>query len=91
MGQGRIMSHPKEIEQRNKAGQKHGYCEHYFINGQLAWKGAWVTARRYGYHVDYNFDGKAYRGSTGYYFNGKKASKTNEKGYCLIWGKVVLL
>jgi len=77
----------KDIESKNEAGKLHGYCEYYFSNGQLMWKGVMVNGSRYSYHEDYNSDGSAFKDWTGYYIGGHRVSSDNEEGCCYIWCK----
>ena len=53
----------------NDKGEKHGYWEDYYDNGQLAYKGNFVNGNRHGYWESYYADGQlSYKGN---YVNGK--------------------
>jgi len=43
----------KNIEPRNDKGQKHGYWEEYYFNGQLKYKGNYYDGKRHGYREEY--------------------------------------
>jgi antitoxin component YwqK of YwqJK toxin-antitoxin module len=54
----------------NDKGQRHGYWEVYYDNGQLYFKGDYVNGQRHGYSEEYHPNGKLeYKGN---YVNGKK-------------------
>jgi antitoxin component YwqK of YwqJK toxin-antitoxin module len=45
----------KDIKPLNENGERHGYWEDYYSNGQLAYKGNYVNSNRHGYwEVYYN-------------------------------------
>jgi len=69
------------------------YCEDYCsASGRLSWKGVMVGGVAYGYHKGYldNTD-KPDEYSTGYFSDNVKVSEDNEKGYCIIWCKGVVV
>jgi antitoxin component YwqK of YwqJK toxin-antitoxin module len=39
----------KDITPYNENGNRHGYFEYYYSNGQLAYKGNYVNGNRHGY------------------------------------------
>jgi len=80
----------KDIVPENEEGNLHGYCEAYWENGKLMWKGVQINGWAYGYHEAYNLDGGVDEYGTGYWMNGYKASDDNEIGYCLIWCKDIV-
>jgi antitoxin component YwqK of YwqJK toxin-antitoxin module len=60
----------------NKIGQRHGYWETYYGNGQLSYKGSYVNGKCFGFHGFYFDDGSlCYKGyfikdkEYGYYQN----------------------
>jgi len=68
------------------------YEENYRINnGQLGLKGVKVNGKWHGYFEVYNEDGSVNDYFTGYFMNGCNVSDNNEKGYCLIWCKKVVV
>jgi len=81
----------KDITPRNEKGKLHGYCESYWDNGQLCWKGVIVNGKMYGYHEAYSHDGRVYGDFAGYFVENEKASNGNKEGYCIIWYKAVLV
>jgi antitoxin component YwqK of YwqJK toxin-antitoxin module len=54
----------------NERGQRHGYWEEYYSNGQLRNKGNYVNDNRDGYWEEYYSNGKLWR--KGNYVNGKQ-------------------
>jgi antitoxin component YwqK of YwqJK toxin-antitoxin module len=54
----------------NEKGQKHGYWEDYYSNGQLESKGNYVNGKRDGYWEEYYSCGKLWM--KGNYVNGKQ-------------------
>ena len=48
----------KDITPRNEQGQRHGYWEDYYENGQLMSKGNYVNGKAHGYWKDYSYNGK---------------------------------
>ena len=48
----------KDITPRNDKGEKHGYWEYYYYNGQLYSKGKYVNGNRHGYWEYYHTDGQ---------------------------------
>jgi len=82
----------ENTEPINDKGDWHGYCERYFRNGQLMWKGFCIDGCVYGYYECYDEYGSLSKDSTGYYLAGdasvNKISNDNNKGYCYIWDNV---
>jgi len=78
--------HPKDITPRNNKGKLHGYCEFYYDDGKLIWKGVCVNEKRYGYNT-YSFDGVIDKYGTGYWSNDTRISSDNKEGYCYVWNK----
>ena len=54
----------------NEKGEKHGYWEDYYDNGQLAYKGNYVNGEPHGYWEVYYENGKLHY--KGYYDMGKR-------------------
>ena len=48
----------KQINQFNSRGNREGYWEGYFKNGQLCWKGHYVNGNREGYWEGYYANGQ---------------------------------
>ena len=48
----------KNITSYNEKGEKHGYWEYYWSNGQLDSKGNYVNGQRHGYWESYNYNGQ---------------------------------
>ena len=48
----------KDITPLNDKGERHGYWEHYYSNGQLWFKGNYVNGNRHGYWEDYWSNGQ---------------------------------
>jgi len=46
------------MNQRNEQGQKHGYWEGYYSDGQLNWKDHFKDDKKEGYWESYFFDGQ---------------------------------
>jgi len=86
------MNYPKEILPTNDKGDWHGYCvKYYHSNGQLWWKGVWVNGGMFGSHEHYFYEGDINKSWTGYFLDGNKISDDNNKGYCYIWEKEVII
>jgi len=65
------------------------YKETYYLDSdQLCWKGVFVNGAWYGYFERYYKDGSV--DWTRYFLNSCKVSDDNDKGYCLIWDKVIV-
>jgi antitoxin component YwqK of YwqJK toxin-antitoxin module len=69
------MEKNKEIRKDNlinlfdENGERHGYWEQYYDNGQLSYKGNYVNGNKHGYWEDYFYNGQLnYKGN---YVNGK--------------------
>ena len=84
------MNKELDIRPKNKGGQNHGYCEGYYSDGQLEWKGVCVNGNGYGYLDGYHEDGSIHESYIGYYFEGCRLSKDNADGDCYIWGTVAV-
>jgi len=82
----RDLSKIEDILPKNEDGRLHGYCEEYWGNGNLNWKGVMVRGKMYGYRECYVWDGGISEYRTGYWMN-NKISDDNEEGYCYIWDK----
>ena len=48
----------KDITPRNEKGERHGYWESYFDNGQLWYKGNYVNGNKHGYWERYYRNGE---------------------------------
>jgi len=77
----------KDILPRNKESKWHGYCEIYYSDGRLCWRGVWVNGLRCGYIERYDMNGSLNKNHTGCFVNGEKLSDDNPRGYCYIWNK----
>ena len=62
-----------DITPRNDKGERHGYWELYYSNGQLMYKGNYVDGKQHGYWEYYHSNGQLW--AKGNYVNG------NEHGY----------
>ena len=60
----------KDITPYNDKGEKHGYWEDYYSNGQLCYKGDYVAGKRHGSWERYYDNGQLY--SKCYYDMGKQ-------------------
>jgi len=81
----------KDIIPVNEEGKLHGYCEKYWITGQLLRKGVYANGKLYGYYEWCHRDGVIDKDWSGYFLGGIKVSDTNKEGYCLIWLKVIVV
>jgi len=79
--------HPKDIAPHNNKGERHGYCEFYWGNGELWDKGIFINGHRYGYFESHDRDGSVWKYGTGYYLNGDRINMDNKEGYCYIWNR----
>jgi len=79
----------KSILPENNKGELHGYCESYYSDGQLWWKGVFVNGYRHGY-CEFYWDGNVNKKYTGYFLGANLISNDNEKGYCYIWCKGIV-
>jgi antitoxin component YwqK of YwqJK toxin-antitoxin module len=53
----------EDITPRNENGERHGYWEWYYDNGQLSYKGNYVNGKLHGYWESYYSNGQlAYKG-----------------------------
>ena len=77
----------KTIFLEDVEGKLHGYCERYWRNGELWWKGVMVNNEAYGYIEGHSVVGHSW---TGYFFKGDKISRDNKEGCCYIWNRVVI-
>ena len=48
----------KDITPINEKGERHGYWESYYSNGQLKYKGNFVNGKQHGYWEYYYYDGQ---------------------------------
>ncbi len=48
----------KDIRPYNDKGERHGYWESYYSNGQLGYKGNYVNGIKHGYWESYHYNGK---------------------------------
>jgi hypothetical protein len=80
------MSHPKDIKPRDEDGKLHGYCEKYWDNGKLDWKGACSRHFWFGYIQVFNNNTNR-SGRSGYFLDGFKVTKDNKEGLCYTWNK----
>ncbi len=48
----------KDITPYNEKGERHGYWEKYYLNGNLWYKGNYVNGNRHGYWEWYHDNGK---------------------------------
>ena len=55
----------KDITPRNENGERHGYWEPYYNNGQLMYKGNFVNGKQHGYWESY-YDNGALKNKTYY-------------------------
>ena len=78
----------KDILPTNKEGF-HGYCEWYWSNGQLGWKGTCSNGFKYGYQEQYRRDGSVNKDWVGYFLDDNRISKDNKEGYCYIWNRQI--
>jgi antitoxin component YwqK of YwqJK toxin-antitoxin module len=54
----------KDITPRNENGNRHGYCEIYYDNGNLWYKGTYVDGKPHGYWEGYYDNGNlCYKGN----------------------------
>ena len=60
----------KNIKPINEKGERHGYWEEYYSNGQLWCKGNYVNGKQHGYWEDYYENGQL--NFKGNYVNGKQ-------------------
>ena len=60
----------KNIKPYNEQGERHGYWETYYSNGQLSYKGNYVNGKEHGYWESYYDNGQLdYKGN---YVNGNR-------------------
>jgi hypothetical protein len=85
------VSHPKDILPEDENGDWHGYCESYWNNGNLIWRGVIFHGIWYGYFDEYNEDGSVDEEGTGYWLSGRcrndRISRNNVEGFCYIWNR----
>jgi hypothetical protein len=60
----------KDITPTDEYGRLHGYCEKYYDDGSLMWKGVSVDGYWRGYIENYYIKGNKVVDFTGYYSNG---------------------
>jgi len=59
----------KDILPKNKEGRPNGYCEKYYYDGSLWWRGVILNDRYFGYHEFYTSKGTVFIDWTGYFIN----------------------
>jgi len=47
----------EDLTPRNNKGQKHGYCEFYYSNGDIGYKGNYINDNAHGYWEAYHRNG----------------------------------
>jgi antitoxin component YwqK of YwqJK toxin-antitoxin module len=68
----------KDINSRNKQGQRHGYRECYYSNGQLMFKGNYINGKQDGCWKNYHLNGQLFYKVS--YINGKRNGFEEEYG-----------
>ena len=84
------MNKKKDITPRNNKGERHGYHEQYYDNGELWYKGNWKDGKEYGYWEFYYDNGKLWykgnfinRSKDGYWESYHTNGKLIEIEYCI--------
>ncbi len=71
----------------NELGQRHGYWEHYYFNGNISTKGTYSKNKRHGYWEDYLQDGKL--NWLGHFDNDERIGYW--EWHAPVWNKAVLI